>query len=193
MDTVFGDLLPTPAARVRALGDTGQVDLGGGRVLTSTWSPGHAAHHVGLLDSLTGDLYVGDAVGVYVPEVAVLRPATPPPDFDLALALASLDAFADLRPTRLLFSHYGPVDAVEQTLADSAEELELWVEQARRTRDEGLDLDHAVAAVRERTAERYAAVRNDPSLRDKHDLLASEAFTLSGILRWLDRVDPPPG
>ncbi len=109
MDTVFGELLPTAAERVRALGDTGEVDLGGGRRLTSTWSPGHASHHVGLLDSLTGDLYVGDAAGIYVPEADLLRPATPPPDFDLTLALSSLRAFRDLQPTRLLFSHYGPV------------------------------------------------------------------------------------
>ncbi|MCW2776752.1 MAG: beta-lactamase domain protein, partial [Frankiales bacterium] len=190
LDTVFGDLLPTPVERVRALGNTGVVDLGGGRRLTSTWSPGHAHHHVGLLDSLTGDLYVGDAAGIYVPEADLLRPATPPPDFDLQLALASLEAFSDLQPRRLLFSHFGPVDAVEQTLAGSAEELELWVERARETRDAGLDLDHAVAAVRERTAERYAAVRDDPALREKHELLAGDAFNLSGVLRWLDRVEP---
>jgi glyoxylase-like metal-dependent hydrolase (beta-lactamase superfamily II) len=190
MDTVFGALLPTPAERVRALGTTGEVDLGGGRRLTSTWSPGHASHHVGLLDSLTGDLYVGDAAGVYVPEADLLRPATPPPDFDLQLALASLDAFHDLQPTRLLFSHFGPVTDVDATLAGSAEELELWVERARETRDAGLDLDHAVAAVRERTAERYAALKDDPALAEKHEVLSSDAANLSGILRWLDRVEP---
>jgi glyoxylase-like metal-dependent hydrolase (beta-lactamase superfamily II) len=190
LDTVFGELRPTPAARVRALGTTGEVDLGGGRRLTSTWSPGHASHHVGLLDSLTGDLYVGDAAGVYVPEADLLRPATPPPDFDLALALSSLSAFRDLQPTRLLFSHYGPVEDVDRTLAGSAEELQLWVERARETRDAGLDLEHAVAAVRARTAERWAALRDDPALLEKHEVLASDAVNLSGVLRWLDRVEP---
>ncbi len=193
MDTVFGELLATPAHRVRALGDTGEVDLGDGRRLTSTWSPGHANHHVGLLDSLTGDLYVGDAAGVYVPEADLLRPATPPPEFDLSLALASLETFGDLQPTRLLFSHYGPVEEVERILAGSAEELEYWVERARETRDAGLDLDHAVAAVRERSAERYAALKADPALAEKHEVLAGDAANLSGILRWLDKVDQPSG
>ncbi|MCU1693171.1 MAG: beta-lactamase domain protein [Frankiales bacterium] len=192
MDTVFGELLPTAPERVRALGTTGEVDLGGGRRLTSTWSPGHASHHVGLLDSLTGDLYVGDAAGIYVPEADLLRPATPPPEFDLSLALASLQTFVDLQPTRLLFSHYGPVSDVDATLAGSAEELELWVERARETRDAGLDLDHAVAAVRERTAERYARLRDDPGLWEKHEALASDATNLSGILRWLEKVEPAP-
>lgn len=53
----------------------------------------------GLIDSVSGDLYVGDAAGVYIPETADLRPATPPPDFDLATALNSLRTFAALRPT----------------------------------------------------------------------------------------------
>jgi glyoxylase-like metal-dependent hydrolase (beta-lactamase superfamily II) len=188
LDTVFGELLATPAERVRTLGDTGEVDLGDGRRLTSTYSPGHASHHVGLLDSETGDLYVGDAAGIYVPEADLVRPATPPPDFDLPLALASLDTFAALAPSRLLFSHYGPATAVDEVLERSAEELELWVELARGARTAGLDLDHAVAAVRDRTKERYAAL--DGAAGDKWQALNNDAANLTGILRWLDKVEP---
>ena len=188
LDSVFGELLATPAERVRALGDTGEVDLGDGRRLTSTYSPGHASHHVGLLDSETGDLYVGDAAGIYIPEADLVRPATPPPDFDLALALASLGTFRELAPTRLLFSHYGPALAVEEVLERSAEELELWVELARGARSAGLDLDHAVAAVRDRTRERYAALQGEAGA--KWEALNSDAANLTGILHWLDRTEP---
>ena len=187
MDTVFGELLSTPAHRVRALGDTGEVDLGDGRRLTSTYSPGHASHHVGLLDSATGDLYVGDAAGIYVPEADLVRPATPPPDFDLDLALASLRTFEQLAPTRLLFSHYGPAAHVEEVLSRSQDELRLWVELARGCRTDGLDLDHAVIAVRDRTRERYAAMASED---EKWQALSSDRANLSGILHWLDRTEP---
>ena len=70
MDRLFGDLLPTPVDRISVLGDTGLIDLGDGRSLTTFHNPGHASHHVGLVDSLTGDLYTGDAAGVYIPETA---------------------------------------------------------------------------------------------------------------------------
>ena len=186
MDTVFGELVSTPAHRVRALGDTGEVDLGDGRRLTSTYSPGHASHHVGLLDSATGDLYVGDAAGIYVPEADLVRPATPPPDFDLDLALTSLQTFQTLAPTRLLFSHYGPAPHVDEVLERSQDELRLWVELARGCRTQGLDLDHAVAAVRERTRERYAALGDD----EKWQALSSDGANLTGILHWLDRTEP---
>src|SRR3569833_3197858 len=141
LESLFGDLKPTDAVRIRAVGDTGTVDLGGGRRLESHHSPGHARRHVGLLDSLTGDLYVGDAAGVYIPEPADLRPATPPPDFDLDSALASLERFRALQPSRLLFSHYGPVELADETLPRSAEELRLWVERVTEAYDQRLDLD----------------------------------------------------
>ncbi|GGO22897.1 MBL fold metallo-hydrolase [Microbispora bryophytorum] len=188
LDVLFGALAPTDAARIRALGDTGTIALGNGRTLASHYSPGHAKHHVGLLDSLTGDLYVGDAAGVYLPETGDLRPATPPPDFDLDVALGSIGLFAALKPQRLLFSHYGPVEDVPSTLERSAEELRIWVDLTRRARDEGLDLDHAVAMVRDRTRERYAALRADEATAEQFELLSGAPSNVAGIMHWLDRT-----
>lgn len=189
LDTLFGELKPTDSARIRAVEDTGVVDLGGGRRLESHYSPGHAKHHVGLVDSGTGDLYVGDAAGIYIPETADVRPATPPPDFDLDTALASLGRFRDLGPQRLLFAHYGPVTEVEDTLERSAEELRVWVDAVRDARDRGLELDHAVAAVVERTKDRYAinSADLDPELAAKYDVLNSPANNVAGIMHALDR------
>jgi glyoxylase-like metal-dependent hydrolase (beta-lactamase superfamily II) len=189
LDDVFGLLRPTEAQRVRALGDTGSIDLGGRRSLATFHSPGHAQHHVGLVDSLTGDLYVGDAAGIYIPETADLRPATPPPDFDLDLAVSSLERFRAVGPTRLLFSHFGPVEEVEPTLERSIEELRLWVELVKDVRASALDLDHAVAMVTERTRDRYARYLADADLKEKHEHLSGTAANIAGINRWLDKVE----
>jgi glyoxylase-like metal-dependent hydrolase (beta-lactamase superfamily II) len=189
MDEMFGDLKPTEAARVRAVNDRDEIELGGARVLTAHYSPGHAQHHVGLLDSQSGDLYVGDAAGIYIPEKAMVRPSTPPPDFDLDKALASLDRFAALRPTRLLFSHFGPVDIVDETLERSKEELRVWVEAVRETRVNALDLDHAVSMVREKTAHRYLDLLADPGVDAKFEKLNATAANVAGINRWLDSLE----
>jgi glyoxylase-like metal-dependent hydrolase (beta-lactamase superfamily II) len=190
LDALFGALAPTPAERIRTVEQTGMVDLGGGRRLESHYSPGHAKHHVGLVDSVSGDLYVGDAAGIYIPETGDQRPATPPPDFNLGVALESLRMFAALRPSRLLFSHYGPVAAVDAALDRSAEEIRLWVEETRQARRAGLDLDHAVAMVAERTRERYAvfAPGADPELAAKYDRIAGAPSNVSGIMHWLDKT-----
>ena len=187
LDALFGELAPTPAERIRSVERTGVVDLGGGRMLLSHYSPGHAKHHVGLIDSVSGDLYVGDAAGIYVPETGDQRPATPPPDFDLGIALESLRMFAALQPTRLLFSHYGPVDAVAEALDRSAEELQVWVEETRLACRSGTDLDHAVAMVAERTRARYALFADDadPELAAKFDRVGGAESNVAGIMHWL--------
>jgi len=192
LDRLFGVLAPVPTERIVALGDVGTVDLGGGRRLDSHYSPGHAKHHVGLIDSGSGDLYVGDAAGMYLPETGDLRPGTPPPDFDHQTALASLRMFAALQPVRLLFSHYGPVTPVGQTLDRAAEEITVWVEETRRAHAAGLELDHAVAMVRDRTAERYAALSPDadPAIAEKFERVSGTAANVEGIMHWLGKTEP---
>jgi glyoxylase-like metal-dependent hydrolase (beta-lactamase superfamily II) len=187
LDALFGELAPTPAGRIKTVEERGSIDLGEGRRLDSHYSPGHAKHHIGLIDSASGDLYVGDAAGVYLPETGDMRPATPPPDFDLGLALASLRLFAALAPARLLFSHFGPVNEVERTLERSAEEINVWVDETRRAHSEGLDLDHAVAMVRDRTQARYAALAPgaDENLAAMLERTSSARGNVAGIMRWL--------
>ena len=189
LDELFGTLAPTPAARIRAVEQTGVVDLGGGRKLESHYSPGHARHHVGLVDSVSGDLYVGDAAGIYIPETGDMRPATPPPDFDLDIALRSLRTFAALQPSRLLFSHFGPVTEVTEALDRSAAEISIWVGETRLARKAGLDLDHAAAMVAERTRQRYAVLADgfDPEVAAKYDRISGAEANVAGIMRWLDK------
>ncbi len=191
LDGLFGTLAPTPADRIRAVEQRGVVDLGGGRRLDSHYSPGHARHHVGLIDSASGDLYVGDAAGIYIQETGDMRPATPPPDFNLDVALESLRMFAALQPARLLFSHFGPVTDIEETLDRSAAEISLWVAETRRARSAGMDLDHAAAMVAERTRQRYAALapEADPQVTAKFDRISGAAANVAGIMHWLDRPD----
>jgi glyoxylase-like metal-dependent hydrolase (beta-lactamase superfamily II) len=190
MDTLFGELLPTDPQRLMVIGDEGSIDLGGGRQLSAFHAPGHASHHLGLIDSHTGDLYTGDAAGVYIPETADVRPSTPPPDFDLDLALRSMQRFRDMQPQRLLFSHYGPVSDVDDVLERSAEELKVWVDVIRRDRDSGQDLDHAVAMLRERTAESMPSLADQPDVAHKFEVLSSSQANASGIWHYLEKSEP---
>ena len=186
MDRLFGDLRPVPAERLVTLGEVGSVDLGDGRRLDAFHNPGHASHHVGLLDSTTGDLYTGDAAGVYVPETADVRPATPPPDFDLDLSLTSLSRMRDADANRLLFSHFGPVTDVRDTLDRSEVELRYWVEAVSAAHDATPDIDHAIAMVREKDRERHPAFYADEDRVLKFDELSGVGANVHGIVRWLD-------
>src|SRR5438477_5132027 len=109
LDGLYGRLDPTPTERIHVLLDGEEIKVSPTRTLCAIDSPGHAKHHLGLHDSETGLLFVGDAVGVRLPDVGVLRPATPPPDFDLDQAVRSLQRFTARRPAGIALAHYGLV------------------------------------------------------------------------------------
>lgn len=190
MDRLFGDLLPTEPERLVILEDAGALDLGDGRLLTTFHNPGHAKHHVALVDSMTGDLYTGDAAGVFVPETGDYRPATPPPDFDLDLALDSLARMRAVAPTRLLFSHFGPVTDVDLAFDRAEAEMNYWVEQVVEYYNGGFDLDHAIARVAENDRLRHPEFFADDDRIRRFEELSSTPAQVTGIWHWLERTRP---
>ncbi|GAA1468505.1 MBL fold metallo-hydrolase [Nocardiopsis exhalans] len=190
LETLFGQMHPTEAARIRSVAETGEIDLGAGRRLVSHYAPGHAKHHMGLVDTGTGDLYVGDALGVYNPLTGDLRPATPPPDFDMEACLRTLRLFGDIGAQRLMFSHFGAHGAVAETIDRAEAELRLWVETVRESRDTGGDLDHAIAMVRDKVISRYKPLPPgaSPEAAAVLDTLSGPEANVGGIVHWLDKL-----
>ncbi|HET9690116.1 MAG TPA: MBL fold metallo-hydrolase, partial [Acidimicrobiales bacterium] len=142
LDALYGRLDPTPAERLHVLADGEAVEVGPGRQLVTVESPGHAKHHLALHD--TGDagsglIFAGDAVGVRLPDVGVLRPATPPADFDLEQACHSLARFRERRPAGVALAHYGLVPDPVASLEEAEDTLRAWAavaEQAWRAGDD---------------------------------------------------------
>jgi glyoxylase-like metal-dependent hydrolase (beta-lactamase superfamily II) len=182
LDGVYGRLDPTPAERIVALDDGDQMPVdGGGRALTAVHSPGHARHHLALHDSETGVLFAGDAAGVQLPDVGVLRPATPPPDFDLDLAVGSLHRFAARRPSALALAHFGVLDGDPQDLLGAAEDvLRDWAAVAEAAWRAGDDVAAALAA----------AFGADPT--ETMAALNGVHSNAAGLRRWLEKRDQPP-
>ena len=187
---LLGEIIPTAAERVSSLGEGDRIDLGNGRHLESFYAPGHASHHIGLMDTVVGDLYVGDAAGVYIPETGDVRPATAPPEFDFAHAQQTLARFRERAPERLLFSHYGPVSNVPAILDQSEFELEQLIAEVREARHQGHDLDHAVAMIVERTNARLTRLAQLPEVQERFAALNTTAANVVGVNRWLNSVEP---
>ena len=190
LDDLYGRMVPVAEDRVVAAADGHRVDLGDGHFLTMIDSPGHAKHHHAVLDERTGTLLVGDAVGVQLPDFGVLRPATPPPDFDLEDATHSLRRFAALRPERVVLTHYGPVDNPQETLAEAEEMLHRWVEVAEQTMaaSEEAGIEDVAAAL----ADAFAKPPDDlpEAVREKFEVLNGVHSNAAGIVRYLSRRQP---
>jgi len=124
---------------------------------------------------------------VRLPDGGVLRPATPPPDFDLDLALASLRKFADRRPTGIALAHYGLVPNPDTILEEADEILRRWADVAEAAWREGRDI---AAALSDAFATDLMGV--DPAHVEKLETLNGVHSNAAGFRRWLDtRHDHP--
>ncbi|MGA2835764.1 MAG: MBL fold metallo-hydrolase [Acidimicrobiales bacterium] len=188
LDSLYGRLDPTPAERIHVLEDGEEIRVSSNRSLTAVDSPGHAKHHLGLHDDWSGTLFVGDAVGVKLPDGGVLRPSTPPPDFDLTLALRSLQRFAARRPTGLALAHYGllaePLDVLDE--ADGT--LRRWADVAEAAHRDGEDVAAALSAA---FASDLDGVPDEH--RDKLEVMNGVHSNAAGLQRWLAGRTPSEG
>ncbi len=115
MDTLWGPFLPLPEDRVQATEEGRPISLGG-RTIVPWDTPGHASHHVALLDELTGTLFTGDVAGVRMQGTSFPVPPLPPPDIDIGAWKRSIARMRDLAPERLALTHFSLFDDVEQHL-----------------------------------------------------------------------------
>lgn len=182
LDQLYGRMEPTPAERVRSLDDGEAVRVGPDRALTAVHSPGHAKHHLALHDSESGILFTGDAAGVCLPDAGVLRPATPPPDFDLVQAFASLRRFRERSPSAVAFAHYGLVPDAPAVLDQAADALRRWADVAERAWHEGRD----IATAFEDAFAGEGVHRHRRGHHHKLEVLNGVRSNAAGFRRWFE-------
>jgi glyoxylase-like metal-dependent hydrolase (beta-lactamase superfamily II) len=189
LDSLYGRLEPTDVERVVVLGEGETITIGDRR-LEAIDSPGHAKHHLGFFDPDSGLLFAGDAVGVRLPDIGVLRPATPPPDFDLDLALTSLDRFASRRPEAIVLAHFGVVPgAADEVLAEAAATLRHWAEVAEGAFNAQKDI---ASALEEAFGGDFSHL--DDQARERAETLNGIHSNAAGLRRWLElRAAEPEG
>ncbi len=187
MASLFGPVEPVPAERLRVLDEAGPLDIGG-RTLRALDTPGHASHHLALVDSSTGVVFTGDALGIHVPNLPVLRPATPPPEFDLELAVASIERIRAAASSTLLFAHFGPIADVDRTCDLAVRRLREWTDAVRGAMRSTTDLDEIVEVLaREAARETVTGAEAQLDL-DRLETLAGVRMNAAGIARYLTQA-----
>ncbi|MDA8118331.1 MAG: MBL fold metallo-hydrolase [Actinomycetota bacterium] len=182
LDTLYGRMAPTAAERIKVVGDGDFVATSSNRRVEVIDSPGHAKHHLGFFDPQSGFVFVGDAAGVLLPEVRMLRPATPPADFDLDAALTSLEKFRVRGPQGLAFAHYGLFGSPLELLDEAEDELITWAEVAERAYRNERDI------IEELTAEFTVNLEGaGAEALARLEMLNGVHSNAAGLKLWLDR------
>jgi glyoxylase-like metal-dependent hydrolase (beta-lactamase superfamily II) len=136
MGRLWGDFLPVPADRVRALQGEERITVGG-RELEVAYTPGHASHHVSYFDPSSRVAFVGDTAGIRRQDRDFIMPPTPPPDIDLDAWRASEDRILSWDPDTLFLTHFGPFHGARVHFQDMTERLAAWSGIVRRLLADG--------------------------------------------------------
>ncbi len=186
MERLWGGIDPIAPERIKTIDDGDIIDLGG-RSLAAVETPGHASHHHAYLDSETGIMFTGDAMGVSPQGINAFRPATPPPEFDLDATLSSIQKIRRIEPTALWLTHYGPTDVgVDEACAQATDVLNQWAGWVEKARSSGNDLDQVTASVQRAAAQELeGALPEDDAAR--MEMTTSYRMNVSGYLRYFDK------
>lgn len=115
---MYGDIVPVPADRVVETPDGASVSLNGRR-FEFLDTPGHARHHVCIVDERSGHVFSGDTFGLSYRELDVdgrpaIFPSTTPVQFDPPALHASIDRLLARRPGAVYVTHFGQVRDVQR-------------------------------------------------------------------------------
>lgn len=183
MEPLWGRMPAMPAQQVVAF-DVDAPWTIGGETLEVIDAPGHARHHVVLVDE-DGDAFVGDVCGVVLPGVPLLRPALAPPEVDLDAAEATCERIRGLDPSRLLLTHFGEVTDVGRHLTAVGERNREWeahVQTGVRAGEDEAALVRRMIGVERAELDRAGVEGID---RDRYAASSDATMTVMGLSRWL--------
>ncbi len=138
---VYGDILPIPAERIVEAGDGHVISLNG-RELLCLDTPGHARHHICIVDKKAGAVFTGDMFGLSYRELDVdgrqfIFPTTTPTQFEPEEMRASINRLLALRPEAMYLTHYSRLPDVQAQGAALLRHLDALVALAEAEKDAG--------------------------------------------------------
>ncbi len=137
----YGEIMPVPRSRVIETAHESSL-MFNGREFIFFDTPGHARHHVCVLDTQSGNLFTGDTFGLSYRELdchghQYAFCTTSPTQFDPDAAHRSLDLILGLKPGAIYVTHYSQVRDIARMGADMHRLVDAHAELARRERDAG--------------------------------------------------------
>jgi hydroxyacylglutathione hydrolase len=193
---LYGELLPVPADRIMAASDGFSFELAG-RTLTCLETPGHARHHLCLLDARSGCLFTGDIFGLSFRELDVagrpsVIPTTSPTQFDPAVMHASVDRILACQPAALYLTHFSRVTDIPRLGDDLHRLIDAHLAVAERERAAGPERGARILAglwvLMDAEAQRQGWPLNAEQRREV--LRMDIELNAQGLDYWLDQQPP---
>jgi glyoxylase-like metal-dependent hydrolase (beta-lactamase superfamily II) len=189
---LYGDILAVAADRILESAHGAALRLGGRELLLFD-SPGHAKHHLVVLDRESGHLFTGDCFGVSYRQLDVgarqfVFPTTSPSHFDPPALHQSIDLIASFKPGAVYLTHYSQLCDIPRQTQDLHRLIDCHVEIALTMSTAGASRYERISAalhqlVTEESDRAGWALRGSAAA----DFLAMDLdLNAQGLVAWLD-------
>lgn len=133
----YGNLVPIDQQRVTEANDGLRLNFQN-RLLEFIDTPGHAKHHVCIIDKTSNGMFTGDTFGVAYPELTVngqpfIFPPSSPVDFDPADWLESIDKLMNTQCDRAYLTHFCMVDNLNPLAESLRRRIKIFADLALQT------------------------------------------------------------
>ena len=140
---LYGEVLPIDASRIIEAKHETSIDLAGRKLLCLD-TPGHAKHHIAIVDSKSGHIFSGDIFGLSYPELDTdgrqfVFPTTTPVQFDPQAMHASIEMLMSYRPQAIYLTHFGQTCDVAGKALDLHRMIDAHVAIALREKKAGAE------------------------------------------------------
>ncbi|MFH0846515.1 MAG: MBL fold metallo-hydrolase [Chloroflexota bacterium] len=136
-EKAWGAILPVPEGRITVPKDGEILSTRCGE-LKVIYAPGHAPHHIAILDERTGGLFCGEALGVPKSGAELFPlPSVAPPSFDIEVYLETMGKLCQLKPRTLFYAHDGVGREPEKLIPVAEENTRTFADIILRALKEG--------------------------------------------------------
>ncbi len=191
----YGGVQPIPEERILSVDDGAHLQLGAS-TLCFLHTPGHALHHLCIVDEDTRVIFAGDTFGISYRELDTVSgefifPATTPVHFDPEAAHASIDRLMAQQPRAIYLTHYSRVTDLERLASDLHRGLRAFVAIAKSCAEASDRLACIKAAMRDYLAGRLDEHGYEGGADAIDQVLGMDIdLNAQGLLVWLDRGHP---
>lgn len=188
----YGEILAIPKERV-AVADDGQRIRVGRRTLELIHTPGHALHHLCVVDRERAEVFAGDTFGVSYRELdsaagEFIFPTTSPTQFDPDQLHASIDRILSFQPKSVYLTHYSRVGQPEKLGCDLHADIDAFVDMARNVPEAPNRLEVLSGRLFDYLANRLAAQGAKVDLAQCHAVIDGDiALNAAGLIAWMSR------
>jgi glyoxylase-like metal-dependent hydrolase (beta-lactamase superfamily II) len=197
-DSLFDPILPIPPERIIIKEDQETLSISDTSILTFYDTPGHANHHLSILDHVSNGMFSGDTVGIYYRELdeddfEFYLPTTSPNQFNPEAMLESANLYEQLGVEQIYFGHFGASKHPEEVYKQLKYWLPIFVETAKQAHASHRAFEEKISflsAALFNTVQDYLTQKKIQDDHPVYDILALDLRVCAmGLIDYLTKQD----